>query len=188
MTSQLYLKTNFSIIFFFLGKMNQSSSADHNEFDWFYWLIHLFWFYWHTLLSPFTSLKKIFRNKCWLIVKCCTLAVRYGVSAWQCVHLASWWPTAGRSVCSARSCSDCSIWRSDPSQNPDPKSWKNTGNSPGKKNSDVFYISQGVKLKKLPVGLVQDQPANSAEGDAQGVFDMVHQTARRGDQDVDTFS
>lgn len=57
-----------------------------------------------------------------------------------------------------------------------------------KKNSDVFYISQGVKLKKLPVGLVQDQPANSAEGDAQGVFDMVHQTARRGDQDVDTFS
>ena len=41
---------------------------------------------------------------------------------------------------------------------------------------------------QLPVGFVQDEPADSTEGDAQGVFDMIHQTSRSGHQDVDSFA
>ena len=39
-----------------------------------------------------------------------------------------------------------------------------------------------------PVGLVQHQPAHRAERDAQGVFDVIHQTSRGRDQDVDSFT
>lgn len=40
----------------------------------------------------------------------------------------------------------------------------------------------------LPVSLVQYEPADGAEGDAQRVLDVVHQTPRRGHQDVDAFT
>lgn len=40
----------------------------------------------------------------------------------------------------------------------------------------------------LPVSLVQHEPADGAEGDAQRVLDVVHQTPRRGHQDVDAFT
>lgn len=41
---------------------------------------------------------------------------------------------------------------------------------------------------ELPVGLVQDEPANSTEGDAKGVFNVIHQTSRSRNQDVDSFT
>ena len=41
---------------------------------------------------------------------------------------------------------------------------------------------------QLPISFVQDEPADSTEGDAQGVFDMIHQTSRSGHQDVDSFT
>lgn len=40
----------------------------------------------------------------------------------------------------------------------------------------------------VPVGLVKDQPADGAEGDAQRVPDVVDQATRRGDQDVDALT
>lgn len=40
----------------------------------------------------------------------------------------------------------------------------------------------------VPVGLVNNQPAHSAEGDAQRVPDVVDQATRRGDQDVDALT
>lgn len=40
----------------------------------------------------------------------------------------------------------------------------------------------------VPVGLVNDQPADGAEGDAQRVPDVVDQATRRGDQDVNALT
>lgn len=40
----------------------------------------------------------------------------------------------------------------------------------------------------LPVGLVQHEPADGTEGDAQRVLDVVHKTPWRGHQDVDAFT
>lgn len=40
----------------------------------------------------------------------------------------------------------------------------------------------------LPVSLIQNEPADGAEGDAQCVPDVVDQTTRSGDQDVDAFT
>ena len=40
----------------------------------------------------------------------------------------------------------------------------------------------------VPVSLVQDEPPDSAEGYAQRVLDVVHQSARRGDQNVNPFT
>lgn len=59
------------------------------------------------------------------------------------------------------------------------------------RNSGVFHKIQNkiIKIKAAsPIGLVQHQPAEGAEGDAQRVLDVVHQAARRGHQDVDAFT
>lgn len=40
----------------------------------------------------------------------------------------------------------------------------------------------------LPVGLIQDEPPDAAEMNALGGLDVVHQAARSGDQNVDSFA
>lgn len=40
----------------------------------------------------------------------------------------------------------------------------------------------------LPVSLIQNEPADGAEGDVQCVLDVVDQTTGSGDQDIDAFT
>ncbi len=47
------------------------------------------------------------------------------------------------------------------------------------------FMSQACEL---PVSLVQDQPANGTESDAQRVSDVIHQASWSRDQDVDAFT